>query len=98
MNIALLLAEAHEAIVFQSCHKNFVKFMNELEIFRCRIPTIEQNRFRFNAFFFKGLTKHVPEVFIFRSTINSRGIHTKIEGTIIILIRMDQIYNPDAFN
>ncbi len=63
--------------------------MNELEIFRCGLPTVEQNRLRLKVFFFKGLAKHIPEVVIFCFAVIRRGIDTKIQWMIIPLMRMD---------
>jgi hypothetical protein len=54
MNVVLLFAETDQTILFQGRHKKFVKPMNELEIFRCGIPTVEQNCLRFNVWFFEG--------------------------------------------
>ena len=89
MNVALLLIEADEAILFQGRHKELAQSMNKFEICRCGIPAIEQNRLRLNAFFFKGLAKHIPEVVIFCFAVIHRGIDAKIQWMIIPLMRMD---------
>jgi len=89
MNVALLLTEADEAIFFQGGHKKLAQSMKEFEVFRGGIPVIEQDRLRLNAFFFKGLAKHIPEVVIFCFAVTRRGINAKIQWMIISSIRMD---------
>ena len=89
MNIALLFSETDKAILFQSRHKKLVQSMNEFEIFRSGIPVVEQDRLRLNAFFFKGLVKHIPEVVIFCFAVIHRGIDAKIQWMIIPPVRMD---------
>src|SRR5512139_1096700 len=86
MNVTLFLTQADEAIFFQSRHKEVAKPMNKLEIFRCSISTIEQNRLRLNAFFFKGLAKHISEVVVFCFAVGVGGVHAKIQGMIIPLM------------
>ncbi len=78
INVTLLLTEADEAIFFQVGHKKLAQSMNKLEIFCGGIPVIEQDRLRLNAFFFKWLAKHAPEVVIFCFAVIRRGIDTKI--------------------
>ena len=89
MNVALLLTEADEAIFFQGGHKKLAQSMKEFEVFRGGIPVIEQDRLRLNAFFFKGLAKHISEVVIFCFAVTRRGINAKIQWMIISLIGMN---------
>ena len=78
VNVAWFWTQADAAIFCQHRHQELVKPMNELEIFRCGIPTIEQDRLRLNAFFFKGLAKHLPEVVVFCFAVSVRGVPAKI--------------------
>ncbi len=72
--------------------------MNKLEIFRCRIPAVEQDGLCLNTFFFKGLAKHIPEVVVLGLAIVVRSIHTEIDGMVVFLRGMNQINNPDSFH
>ena len=52
----MLFAEADQAIFFESRDKKLAQPMNEFKIFRCGIPTVEQDRLCLNVFIFKCLT------------------------------------------
>jgi hypothetical protein len=98
MNRAVFLAEADSTIFLQSRDKVLVKPMNIVKIFRSRRPSIEQNHWRFNPFFFKSWVQHIPEVILVGFTINLRGIPAKIQWMIIALIGMNSIDHPDSFH
>lgn len=98
MNIALLWTQTHTPILLQSSHKNICKPMNKLEIFNRRIPTVKQNRLRFNRSFSISLPNHISKVFIFRFAIGFWGIDSKVYRIIILFIAMNSIDNTDALH
>jgi hypothetical protein len=71
-DITLFLTQTDEAIFFQSSDKKLSNSMNQFDIFRRGLPTVQQDRSCLNSFIGISAADHFPKMIVFRFAISIR--------------------------
>jgi hypothetical protein len=96
MEITLLTAQRHQAVVFDWCEEHHFQEGNQLEVVHAGVPTIEQHGAGLDAFVVLRRHQHLAKQVILGATIDLWRINPVVYWVEVLPIKVNQVYNVDA--